>query len=154
MDKNLNEYRKWLDQLLDQGQTVQVPVHGMSMFPILMPHDQVQIRRIEWDNMKRGQVLVFESGGQWIAHRLVSINLQEKQLITRGDGLPYPDRPIRAENVKGVITKIIKTRSPLAWTINTPLDRFMVFVGPVTGKIFWLLGRVVSWGLRVLSSGF
>ncbi|PWD99964.1 S24/S26 family peptidase [Marinilabilia rubra] len=149
MDQNLNEYRRWLDQLLDKGQTVQVPVHGMSMFPILMPRDTVQIRRIKWENLNPGQVLVFECEGKWIAHRLIAVNQQEKSLLTRGDGLPAPDKPIMAEKVKGVIVKIIKTRSPFAWTINTSFDRFMVFAGPLSGKVFWFLGRVVSWGLRV-----
>jgi signal peptidase I len=149
LDKKINEYRQWLDQLLSQGQTVQVPVHGMSMFPILMPNDKVQIKRVGWNDLNPGQVLVFESEGQWIAHRLISVNQQKKSLLTRGDGLPVPDKPVMAESVKGVIVKIIKTRSPFAWTINTPFDRFLVFAGPVLGKVFWLLGRVVSWGLRV-----
>lgn len=138
--------------MLNEGKTVQVPVYGMSMFPILMPRDSVQIRRITFDEMKPGQVLVFEREGQWIAHRLIKKDFQTGLLITRGDGLPYHDEPITANNIKGIIIKVIKTRSPFAWSINTRIDRFMIWAVPVTGRIFWYLGKTVSWGIGVLSS--
>jgi signal peptidase I len=142
--RNINQYRQWIDQLLAEGKTVQIPVHGMSMFPVLMPGDKVQIRRVSFNEMTRGQVLVFESEGQWVAHRLISKNIANHQLITKGDGLAWNDRPIPAEKIKGVITKIIKTRSPLAWTLNTGIDRLMVWAAPVLGKMFWIMAKVVS----------
>ncbi len=154
MNGNNNQYRQWIDQLLAQGHTVQVPVHGMSMFPILMPGDKVQIKQVTFDQMKPGQVLIFECGGQWIAHRLIKKDPQTGCLITRGDARLHNDEQVAAISVKGIITKVIKTRSPLAWSINTRIDRFLVWTGPVTGRVFWMAGRVVSFGLRVLSSVF
>ena len=139
--------------MLNEGKTVQVPVYGMSMFPILMPRDSVQIKRVTFDQMIPGQVLVFERDGQWIAHRLIKKDYLTGLLITHGDGLPYDDEPIAANSVKGIITKVIKTRSPFAFSINTRIDRFMVWTAPVTGRVFWCLGKVVSRGIRVLSSG-
>jgi signal peptidase I len=154
MTANINQYRQWIDQLLAEGQTVKVPVYGMSMFPILMPRDTVQIKRIPFQEMKPGHVLVFEQNGQWVAHRLIKKITKDQTLITHGDGLPYNDKLVDAERAKGIIAKVIKTRSPFAWSINTRIDRFMVWVGPVTGRIFWIIGRIVSWGLRVLSFEF
>jgi signal peptidase I len=148
MPTNIKQYRQWIDQLLDEGRTVQVPVYGMSMFPILMPRDTVQIKRIAFEEMKPGHVLVFEQNGQWVAHRLVKKITKNQTLITRGDGLPYNDAPVDADRAKGIITKVIKTRSPFAWSINTKIDQFLVWTGPVTGRVFWMIGRVVSWGLR------
>ena len=150
MTNNINAYRQWIDQLLAEGKTVNVPVHGMSMFPFLMPGDQVRIRRVGFDEMKPGQVLVFENNGQWIAHRLVRKDIQQKMLITKGDGLPRKDLPVTAGQAKGIIIKVLKTRSPLAWSINTPVDRFMVMVTPLTGWGFWYLGRVVGRVVRWL----
>ncbi|WP_010662754.1 S24 family peptidase [Marinilabilia salmonicolor] len=149
MTKNINQYRQWIDQLLDEGRTVQVPVYGMSMFPILMPRDTVQIKRITFEEMKPGQVLVFEQNGQWVAHRLVKKITKNQTLITRGDGLPYSDAPVDANRAKGIITKVIKTRSPFARSINTKIDQFLVGVAPVTGWFFWTAGRIVSWGLQI-----
>jgi len=154
MTSNIQKYRQWIDQLLADGQTVQVPVHGMSMFPILMPRDTVQIRRFSFKEMKPGQVLVFEREGQWVAHRLIKKDTQNSLLVTRGDGLPYIDEPVDVASAKGIITKVIKTRSPFAWSINTRIDRLLVWTGPITGRFFWMAGKVVSWGIRVLSSGF
>lgn len=153
MTKNINQYRQWIDQLLNDGRTVQVPVYGMSMFPILMPHDTVQIKRIAFEEMKPGHVLVFEQNGQWVAHRLVRKITENQTLITRGDGLPYNDAPVDAQRAKGIITKVIKSRSPFAFSINTMVDSLLVWTGPVSGRLFWFLGKVVSWGIRVLGSG-
>jgi signal peptidase I len=149
MTANINQYRQWIDQLLADGQTVQVPVHGMSMFPVLMPRDKVQIRRVTFEEMKRGQVLVFERDGQWVAHRLIKKNAENFTLITSGDGLPYNDAPVTAASAIGIITKVIKTRSPFAWSINTKIDRFLVWAGPVTGRVFWMMGRGLGFGLRL-----
>jgi signal peptidase I len=140
---HINQYRQWIDQLLVEGKTVQVPVHGMSMFPVLMPGDKVQIKRVSFNDMTRGQVLVFESDGQWVAHRLISKDRDNHQLVTKGDGLAWNDKPIPAEKIKGAITKIIKTRSPLAWTLNTGIDKFMIWAAPVLGKMFWIMAKVV-----------
>ena len=152
MTTNINQYHQWIDQLLDEDRTVQVPVYGMSMFPILMPRDTVQIKRITFEEMKPGHVLVFEQNGQWVAHRLIRKITENKTLITRGDGLPYNDAPIEAERAKGIITKVIKTRSPFAWSINTMIDDLLVKTAPISGRIFWMAGRITSFGLRVLSS--
>lgn len=149
MTGNIQKYRQWIDQLLADGGTVQVPVHGMSMFPILMPRDTVQIKRLSFEEIKPGQLLVFERNGQWVAHRLIKKDTQSSILITRGDGLPYIDDPVEVASAKGIITKVIKTRSPFAWSINTWIDGFLVWTGPVTGRLFWMAGRMVSWGLRV-----
>ena len=144
MNNNINAYRQWIDQLLADGNTVKVPVHGMSMFPVLMPGDKVEIRRIPIEKMQAGQVLVFEANGQWVAHRLIIKDEINGLLTTKGDGLPGKDKIVRAEQARGIITKIIKTRSPLAWTINTPIDAFMVWAGPVLGKVFWVTGRIAG----------
>lgn len=143
MNEQINQYRQWIDHLLGEGKTVQVPVYGMSMFPVLLPGDKVQIHRIPFEEMKPGQVLVFESNGQWVAHRLIAKDSENRQLITKGDGLKWLDNKVPAEMAKGVISKVIKTRSPLAWSINTRVDDFMVWAGPVLGQIFWFAGKVV-----------
>lgn len=154
MTTNINQYRQWIDQLLHEGRTVQVPVYGMSMFPILMPRDTVQIKRIAFEEMKPGHVLVFEQNGQWVAHRLIKKDQGNQALITRGDGLPYNDASVTAASARGIITKVIKTRSPFAWSINTRIDRFLVWAAPVTGRVFWIMGRVVGFLFRVLSFVF
>jgi signal peptidase I len=145
----INQYRQWIDQLLSQGKTVQVPVYGMSMFPILMPGDKVQVRRVGVQDMRVGQVLVFENQGQWVAHRLIA-KQEDGKLITKGDGQPWKDNPVAPESAKGIIIKVIKTRSPLAWSINTRMDRFFVWTGPVVGRVFGYAGRVVGKVVRVI----
>ncbi len=71
---------------------MQVPVYGMSMFPILMPGDKVQVRRVGVQDMRVGQVLVFENQGQWVAHRLIA-KQEDGKLITKGDGTAMEGQP-------------------------------------------------------------
>ncbi|MGQ1888873.1 S24/S26 family peptidase [Thermophagus sp. OGC60D27] len=150
MTYELHQYHEWIDQLLEEGKTVQVTVQGMSMFPILLPGDSVQIRRIGFDEMRPGQVLIFEREGQWIAHRLMVKEEKSQYLTTRGDGLPRQDHPIPATQVKGMITGVVRSRSPFARSINTSADRWMVWLTPLTGRLFWYAGRMVVWGLKRL----
>ena len=96
--------------------------------------------------------MIFESDGIWVAHRLIKIDNTKKKLITKGDGLSHPDKPVQPEMVKGVITKIIKSRSPLAWTVNTKFDKLMVFAGPVLGKIFRFTGLLTGKAIRSFKS--
>ena len=148
--REMDQYRQWIDQLLDDGKTVQVAVHGMSMFPLLLPGDKVQIRKSEFEQIRPGQVVVFEKEGNWIAHRVMVKDKKQSNLITHGDGLPRNDEPISFQNVKGTILKVVKSRSPFSRTINTFVDRWMVWLAPVTGRLFWYAGRVVVWGLKRL----
>jgi hypothetical protein len=151
LETSAHFYHLWIDQLLNEGKTVQVPVYGMSMFPILLPRDKVQIQKCSLEALKIGQVLVFDINGQWIAHRLTGKDAARGLLFTKGDGLPYTDAPVTIETTKGVITKVIKSRSPLAWSINTPIDQFMVWAGPVLGRLFVLLARLTEKILRTLN---
>ncbi len=143
MKPTSHAYHQWIDQLLSEGKTVQVPVYGMSMFPVLLPRDLVQIQKQPIEALKKGQVLVFETGGQWIAHRLTGKDPSTGLLFTRGDGLPRKDAPVAVEKAKGVITRVVRSRSPFAYTINTPIDRLMVWWGPWLGHLFFWLGRAV-----------
>lgn len=150
MTRELNQYHQLMGQMLDDGKTVKVTLHGMSMFPILFPGDSVHICRTTFEQIKPGQVVVFERAGQWIAHRLMVKDEAHRYLITRGDGLPRNDAPIPFQQVKGIVTKVVKSRSPLARSINTFVDRWMVWLAPVTGRLFWYAGRAAVWGLRGL----
>ena len=102
------------------------------------------------EQLKVGQVLVFEVNSQWIAHRLTGKDSAQGLLITKGDGLPYPDSPVTLDRAKGVITKVVRSRSPFAWSINTPVDRFMVWASPVLGRLFFFLARLTGKMVKIL----
>src|SRR5690554_7123551 len=76
-------YYGLMDELLRSGNTVQVAVRGISMFPLLMKGDVVLVKQTAIGHLKKGAVVVFEGRDAWVAHRLLKVT--NKGLLTRGD---------------------------------------------------------------------
>lgn len=71
-----------------------------SMWPAIKAGDIVVIRGVEAKNdLKVGDVIVYDNGDGFIIHRVVSLN--EKTLITKGDANGQPDDPIRYGQIIG-----------------------------------------------------
>src|SRR5690554_5655967 len=77
------KYYGLMDELLRSGNTVQVAVRGISMFPLLMKGDVVLVKQTVIGHLKKGAVVVFEGRDAWVAHRLLKAT--NKGLLTRGD---------------------------------------------------------------------
>lgn len=91
--------------LLKQGEIVSATLGGTSMFPFLRPGDVAHIHAVPISVLERGQVIVFQADGKWIAHRLVV--KQEVaglwQLLTQGDSATKADPLISEAQYLGVV---------------------------------------------------
>jgi len=77
---------------------------GLSMYPTFIPGDLLHLCEIPFEEIKRGDVIVFRPAGEEknIVHRVIS--LKEKGLITRGDNNSQNDKwIISGEDVKGKV---------------------------------------------------
>lgn len=136
------KYLSVLDDLLSKGQSVQVSVRGMSMFPLLMKGDVVLVKPVTYEALRKGDIVVFERNGIWVAHRLV--RKAKGNLQTQGDGNQLLDADLPFSKVKGVVVKVTKSRWWLAnWATEWP-GRALAYTYGVTGPAFWFLGRVAS----------
>ena len=61
-------------EAISKGHSVKTIASGTSMFPFLRKGDLLTIEPVLMDEIKRGDVVVFESEEKWIAHRVIKIH--------------------------------------------------------------------------------
>lgn len=137
---SLDELKDLGRQLLETGKSVNFSLGGTSMFPFLRDGDVGTVFRLPIEALHRGQVLVFEQNGRWIAHRLVAIHHSQNftRLLCQGDSIIRPDRPIGKDAYLGVLTAFSRDGQPrqlnsfsarsMAWTMVNlrPFPQFFV----------------------------
>jgi hypothetical protein len=80
------------------------------MLPAIFPGDTLVVERIHPDNVVVGDVVLVGREGRLCAHRLLSTvaDAECPKWITRGDGMPGPDRPVLANELLGRVTYLIR----------------------------------------------
>lgn len=97
--------RGLLDQLFGEGLAVELRVTGQSMSPFIRGGDLATLVPLKGRAARRGDVVAFRSGGQWLViHRVVEI--QGEKVRTRGDGLRRGDEAIQATDVMALVTAV------------------------------------------------
>src|SRR5690554_7254547 len=78
-------YYGLMDELLRSGNTVQVAVRGISMFPLLMKGDVVLVKQTAIGHLKKGAGLVLRGGVAWGGIGLLGVT--NKGLFTGGEAI-------------------------------------------------------------------
>jgi len=92
---------------LATGETVTLRVQGRSMQPFLYDNrDYVTLEKTDRP-LKKGDVIVFERGGRYTMHRIVSFD-DDGYITAMGDNTFSLDTRIPAENVKAVLVSAIR----------------------------------------------
>jgi len=135
-----------LEEMLQQGKTVKIALSGLSMFPFLMHGDIVQVVSVKNKKPKKGDIVVFELNGKWIAHRLIKHNLKKNLYYTRGDSRTTKDSPQPPENIKGIVVNILQSRWQVARFATGKLGRVIAFCSVVTAPFFHFVIWIKSLG--------
>lgn len=116
-----NEYISMLRELLDAGQTVQLPVSGNSMLPLLIHNrDSVTLARPETP-LKVGDIVLYQRPtGEYILHRICRIT--QAGIFCIGDAQQQVEGPIAPDAVFGRVTAAVRKGKTL--TPGTPLWDF------------------------------
>lgn len=95
-------------EAIKSGHSVQTVASGTSMFPYLRKGDILIVEPASMATIKRGDVVVFEVGEKWIAHRVTHIHSMDGaiQLTTRGDARISSDPAINKTNYIGLVSTI------------------------------------------------
>ena len=73
-----------------------------SMEPTLSVNDLVFVSPVkDWSTLAAGDVIVYQSEGELIIHRIIAINEESETLITKGDANNIEDEPIFYTQIKG-----------------------------------------------------
>jgi signal peptidase I len=124
--------------LLQKGRRVVVRVSSTSMLPTLRAGDRVTVEGIEPARLRCGDIVVYESPlAGLVVHRLlwkIHPFAVPEEVYTKGDALPYLDRPSPA---RGVLGRVIVIEG----------ERGRRKVRRTTGYLQWVLAAA-RWGLR------
>ncbi|MBS2211144.1 S24/S26 family peptidase [Carboxylicivirga mesophila] len=128
-----------LKKLLQDGHQVEVPAHGISMYPLLHPGDKLIVIPKLPDI---GDIGIFNNQEILIAHRLIKTD--NHYYYFKGDGLIKADTPIEAKNVLGTV--IARKRNNKTTSVNHLLfklfKKLMPKLTPITGRPFYYYGRI------------
>ncbi len=90
--------------LVRRGRTV-VRVFGRSMYPTLKNGMRVEVQPVEYDELRVGDIVVFNSGNGIICHRL--LKKSNRLCHLKGDTNLHSDHPVIWAQVIGKVTRIV-----------------------------------------------
>ena len=100
-------------EIIRQGRSVQIQASGYSMFPFLRKGDLLTVDPVLMEKIRRGDIVVFEMGEKWIAHRVIKLRTSAENLefLLRGDTCIAFDPVVYNGNYIGVITVFSRKQS-------------------------------------------
>jgi len=99
-------------EAISKGHSVQTVASGYSMFPFLRKGDILTIEPVPMEMIKLGDIVVFERGEKWIAHRVIKIRNSKEgfEFLLRGDTNLRFDSVVNSENYAGAV-RIFKRKN-------------------------------------------
>lgn len=83
-----------------------IKTFGNSMYPVLLNNDIIILNPSK--KLQIDDIVVIEKKSFYITHRIIYIDKNADQIITKGDHNPLPDKPIRYGDVSGKVYKVIR----------------------------------------------
>lgn len=132
---------------LEEGSKITVHYKGISMYPFLVDGDQLVVRKPAEDLLRPGTLLLFQSEGNLIVHRLCKKNGANgnKTYFTRGDACSWLDAPLRREEILGVVEA--RLRKGEKTNFLRPREQVKAYLST---KIFSLKIGMKKWMRRLL----
>jgi hypothetical protein len=111
------------EDLLTDGYQVRIRASGLSMFPFISTGDRITISPPK--DLTIGDIIVFNRGGQMVAHKLVRVFEKDgiRYYRTRGYSSFRLDQPVTAGEILGKVTGIERARLSFA-------RRVLLFIFP------------------------
>jgi hypothetical protein len=124
--------------LTEEGKDFWVESSGLSMLPLFYRGVRVHIIT-EIDDPQRGQIAVFHRENKFIAHRIISINNDTGQYITKGDTLFYFDGPSSKEEFLGLVDQVERHGKIISVQSEPDLAHLSGKLGSIlVTKLHWL----------------
>ena len=131
------EYRRIaqlvMSELLYEGNEVEIPAFGLSMFPFLLPGTIIRIKRCKLSQVNKGDIILFTRDNKIVLHRC--IKRDNNMIYTKGDSLVKSDTPFSFDNYLGKLIAY-KRRNEFQSVNNKSFQyyaRMILLVKPVSG---------------------
>lgn len=98
-----------LKELIKDNEKIAIKLSGNSMYPTLSNGDTVIVKRVDFNEIKVGDIAVFKTtGNKYIVHRM--IGKQDKGIITKPDfSLFRPDNKlVLAQDIVGIVATVYR----------------------------------------------
>jgi hypothetical protein len=105
---------------LRQRGRIILPAVGTSMGDAVPPGSRIEVRTTCWDEIRAGDLLLFEVGGELFCHRL--LRKHRRVCTLKGDALAFCDPPVPFEHVLGRVTHIVLESGTLV-SLDEPAAR-------------------------------
>ena len=109
--------------LLLEGSNVTVTVQGQSMLPFFLSGSTVVLRPIRHEDFRKYNVVLADSGNNFVIHRIIALNGDKVTLL--GDGNIYGTETMSRDKVYGVIDcSMLHLTLAKIWLWMRPVRRF------------------------------
>jgi len=95
-------------ETLRSSGSLRLQVTGWSMLPAVMPGEVLIVERVEPKNVSAGDVVLFERDHRLFAHRVIALDHSDGGMITKGDAMLRPDRPVSESELLGKVSFLIR----------------------------------------------
>ncbi len=148
---NAEEALSLRKKLIENNHSVKIVASGYSMYPFMRPGDVQTISPVPIEEIKVGDVAVFERNNDWISHRVIDIqnNNNEITLILRGDTSIQLDPLVTKENYIG--KTVAFERNGIIHDIKHA-NRLILLLG-ISRNIFLYLCKRAYFRLRYMNAG-
>jgi len=116
---------------------IKVKTSGKSMFPLIPDKSEIEVKVIQPDELKKGDIALYCSGKKFVLHRV--LGRRGKKFIIKGDNNQKFDSKINEKTIIGKVVKVNnKTTDSLGFKLTKgPLTVFSF----ITGKFFNKFGK-------------
>lgn len=100
--------KKWIPQMLRDGQAVWINADGYSMYPSLRPGDKLKVIPFDFQSIVVGDVIAFLQKDIFVAHRVIEIDSGREDTIlkAKGDSVFVIDESVTPTNFLGKIVEL------------------------------------------------
>lgn len=140
--------RQDIEQLLAQGNSIQIKPQGYSMYPVLAPgRDEAVIEPIADAKLKRGDVVLYrrvaeDSGRILVLHRIWKVKSEGIYLV--GDNQKEIEGPLMRSQMKGIMAGMYRKGKYIS--VQNPWYRILTYgwllLRPVRPYISGLVARI------------
>ena len=97
-------------EVLQSSGNLRLQVTGWSMLPSVFPGDTLIIERVHGDSVRKGEIVLYGRDRRLFVHRVIERrgHANEAAILTCGDAMPAPDRPISRDAVLGRVAYIVR----------------------------------------------
>ena len=102
-----------------------LPVTGLSMGSLTRNASHVRVQRLAGEPAF-GDVILFRTQQQLVAHRVISIRRRDEQILTKGDACPTADPPVAKDTILGkVIGTLVHGQLTIPMRLRAPWCRIL-----------------------------